>query len=112
MSYRETNFCTSVIHCRRAEPACDSHLSAHHHHWGNADLPGTDGSRWEQDQDYRQDGQTPPSRIAEAVVVCAASQEGKSGPEKLPGEQHFPSDDDMQTDSCYRLAPLSGDGFF
>ncbi|GBM04691.1 hypothetical protein AVEN_44830-1 [Araneus ventricosus] len=38
MSYRKSNLYTYVeeIRRRRAEPACDSPLSAHRRHWGNA----------------------------------------------------------------------------
>ncbi|GBL97099.1 hypothetical protein AVEN_254135-1 [Araneus ventricosus] len=32
-------------------------------------------------------------------------------PENVPGGQHFPSNDDVQTDDYHRLAPLSGGGF-
>ncbi|GBL94084.1 hypothetical protein AVEN_185043-2-1, partial [Araneus ventricosus] len=40
---------------------------------------GINGSRWEQDLDYKRDGQTTPSRIVAAVVVCASPYEGECG---------------------------------
>ncbi|GBL75878.1 hypothetical protein AVEN_234223-1 [Araneus ventricosus] len=86
-----------------------SRLSARHCHWGNAASPGTtsgagtDSSRWEQDRDYKRNGQTPPSGTATAVVVYAASHEGELGrgaifqrltsvpaSEKVPGTVEFP----------------------
>ncbi|GBM51546.1 hypothetical protein AVEN_130220-1 [Araneus ventricosus] len=58
---------------QKAKP-CDSRLSARRRHWGNDDSPGNfvgaaaNGSRWERDQDYRRDGQTPRIRTAVAGV--------------------------------------------
>ncbi|GBO45962.1 hypothetical protein AVEN_166716-1, partial [Araneus ventricosus] len=49
--------------------------STRRRHWRNATSPetfsgaGTDGRRWEQDRDYRRDGQTPPSETAAAVAA-------------------------------------------
>ncbi|GBN39367.1 hypothetical protein AVEN_172389-1, partial [Araneus ventricosus] len=30
-----------------------------------------------------------------------------SAPEKAPVKQHFPNDDDVQTEGCHKLAPFS-----
>ncbi|GBM62597.1 hypothetical protein AVEN_243341-1 [Araneus ventricosus] len=40
---------------------------------------GTDGRRWEQDRDYRRDGQTPPSETAAAVAAKKPPHDGERG---------------------------------
>ncbi|GBL58895.1 hypothetical protein AVEN_217933-1, partial [Araneus ventricosus] len=47
---------------------------------------GTDVNRWEQDLDYKRDGQTPCSGTVAAVVVCAAPHEGVK---QSPGDYHL-----------------------
>ncbi|GBN11265.1 hypothetical protein AVEN_268835-1 [Araneus ventricosus] len=49
------------------------------HHWRIVALPRNSGSRWEQDRDYKQDGQTPLRGIAAAVVVYATLHDDSQG---------------------------------
>ncbi|GBO03944.1 hypothetical protein AVEN_66017-1, partial [Araneus ventricosus] len=118
------------IHRRKAERVYDSCLSACRCHWGNAASLGTfsnsevDGSRWEQDPDYRRDGQTLPTeplqqllcaqrRMRKSVVVVQSLSDSHlfQHQKRFLTNQHFPSADDVQTDGCHRLAPFQGGEF-
>ncbi|GBL77456.1 hypothetical protein AVEN_41845-1 [Araneus ventricosus] len=76
----------SVHRCRRNLPpeigTSVWQSSARRRHWENATSlgtfsgTGTDGSRWDQDRNYRRDVQTSPSGTVAEVVVCAAPHDG------------------------------------